>query len=263
MTASGFPLGPIRVMLGAMSGELERGPGPGALPDPDTVVIPDDPGLLEADLWAWRAEQARLRRHRGPARSTSRTVALRVGPMLLGALLLVAYLASLATTVRPAVVQGLTPAELAQTSVPDGEPGGLLPTGIVDVDGATQPSRALRPAALVLVPATGSSLRLLESVHLQALAYGIATAVVGPPERRALLAQTAEQVGAGTLPVVVDRASVIAESLGLPARAETTVVIVGVDGRIHAVLDNPSDGVQLQSVLSRAAAGADPAAARS
>lgn len=249
-------------MLVAMSGGLERGPGPGALPDPDRVVIPDDASALDDELMALRAEQHRrqaLPPSLGPVRGLRWLLAGRMLPMLLGSALLTAFLLSLATTVRPATIQATEPAPLATTSVPDGQVGGLLPRGIVDVGGATKSTRDIRPATLVLLPSTGASQRLLDSVYLQAQSYGVPMALVGPPERLPLLTSTADDVRAAAVPVVVDRAEVIADSLGLPASAEATIVVVGVDGRIHEIVENPSDGIQLQSALSRAAAGSDPA----
>lgn len=251
-------------MLCVMSGELERGPGPGALPDPDRVRIPDDASDLEPDLWAWRAEQGRRGRPTpvaGPATTGPWRLMGRVGPMLVGALLLVAFLASLATTVRPATVDTVEAAPLASTTVPDGQVGGLLPPGIVDVNGATQSTRAIRPATLVLLPAAGASQELLDSLYLESSSYGIPLALVGPPERAALLQRTSRDIGSGRVPVVIDRTSAIAQALGLPAQADPTVVVVGSDGRIHTVVENPPPGVSLQSVLSRAQAGDDPAAA--
>lgn len=244
-----------------MSGGLEQGPGPGALPDPDKVVIPDDASALEADAWAWRAEQQRLGRPApwlGPRRSDRWRFAARVGPMMIGALLLVAFLASLATTVRPATTPTQSPLPLATTRVPAGQVGGLLPRAIVAVDGATMSSRDLRPAVLVLVPATGADPDLLDSLHMQAQAYGMKMGLVGPPEREALLQGTSDGIGAGTTPVVIDRASAIADSLQLPPDADTTIVVVGRDGRIHEVVESPPPGIQLQPVLSRAASGIDP-----
>ena len=244
-----------------MSGGLEQGPGPGALPDPDKVVIPDDPSALEADTWAWMAEQKRLGRPvpwLGPGRSTPWRLAGRIGPMLFGALLLVAFLGSLATTVRPATPTALSPDPIASTQVSDGEVGGLLPRAIVEVDGATKSSLDLRPAVLVLVPAAGADPDLLDSLHLQAQAYRLPMGLVGPPERQATLVEASDGIAAGTTPVVIDPASAIADSLGLPAKADPAIVVVGRDGRIHDVVVNPSPGIQLQSVLSRAASGADP-----
>lgn len=264
----GFPPQPFGVMLDPMSGGLEQGPGPGALPDPDRVVIPDDPAALDADLWAWRAEQRRRERaarwahtHVPDApteRSTRARFAWRMGPMILGALLLMGFLASLATTVRPATLDAVEPAPTASTSVPDGQVGGLLPPGIVEVNGATASTQEIRPATLVLLPADGASQQLLDSVYLQAQAYGVPMALVGPPERLPLLTSTADEVRAAAVPVIVDRASVIAESLGLPPGADPTIVVVATDGRIHTIAENPPDGIQLQTVLSRAASGDDP-----
>ena len=245
-----------------MSEELERGPGPGSLPDPDDVAIPDDPADLEADLWAWRAEQRRLGRQALMASTSPWRLRERIGPFALGGLLLVAFLAALAFTVRPAVVKSLEPSELAATSIPDGQVGGLLPPGVVEIGERTRGAQSIRPATLVLVPEAGTDPALLDAVHLQSQAYGIVTAVVGPPERLPLLSETVAAAAAGTLPVVVDQGSVIADGIGLSPRADTTVVVVGVDGRIHTVLENPGAGVQLQSVLSRAATGADPVALR-
>ena len=244
-----------------MSGELEHGPGPGPLPDPDRVRIPDDAAALDADLWAWQAEQARLARPvpwTAPGHTSPWRVAGRVGPMMLGAMLLVAFLASLATTVRPADVDAVPAAPLARTQLADGQIGGLLPPGIVDVNGATQSTRAIRPATLLILPASGADPELLDAIHLQSTSYGIPFALVGPTERLPLLASTADDIGVGTVPVVIDRSSVIEQSLGLPRQADPTVVVVGADGRIQTVLEDPPAGIRLESVLSRAAAGSDP-----
>lgn len=249
-------------MLGTMSGGLERGPGPGALPDPDRVVIPDDASALQADLWALRAERNRRKRQAAmPADEpgTRGRLAGRMVPLLLGSLLLLGFLVSLSTTVRPATIRASDPAPLATTDVSDGQVGGLLPRGLVDVRGVTKSTRDLRPATLVLVPAGGASPLLLDSVYLQAQSYGAPMALVGPDERQALLASSAEDVRPAAVPVVLDRAEVIAESLGLRASPDPAIVVVGVDGRIHEVVENPPDGIQLQSALSRAAAGTDPA----
>ena len=248
-------------MLAPVSGGLEQGPGPGALPDPERVRIPNDASDLDAELWAWRAEQVRTGRPTPwmrPSTPTRWRVAGRVGPMLLGALLLVAFLASLATTVRPATVDTVNEAPLATTSAPDGTVGGLLPRGIVDIDGATSTTRQLRPATLILPPSTGASQELLDAVHLQSQAYGIPLGLVGPPTREQQLQSTSDDIGAGTTPVILDRASVIAEAIGIDPADDLAVIVVGTDGRIHAVVVNPADTLQLQPVLSRAASGADP-----
>jgi len=247
-----------------MAEELERGPGPGALPDPERVRIPDDASALEADLWAWRAEQMRLGRPTpwlAGRRSTRWRLASRVAPMLLGSLLLVAFLFSLAATVRPATVEPTPASALATSTGQDGTVGGLLPPAILDVDGATKSARTIRPAALLLVPSAGASQAMLDAVHLQTSSYGIPLMLVGPPTRQALLERTASDIAAGTVPVVIDAASAIAESLGLPTVFDPTLIVIGTDGRIHTIVENPTSGIRLESVLSRAAAGVDPAAA--
>lgn len=248
-------------MLVPMSNGLEKGPGPGALPDPDRVVIPDNASALDSELWALRAEQRRRQRETawaGRNVSTRWRLAGRIVPMLLGALLLVGFMLSLSTTIRPATTTTVEPSTLATTSVPDGQIGGLLPPGIVEVDGVPKSTQEIRPAALVLLPAAGASQQMLDAVHLQAQAYGIRMALVGPAERTELLVTTADEVRAAAVPVVIDRAEVIAESIGLPEPADPTIVVVGIDGRIQTIVENPPDGIQLQSALLHAADGDDP-----
>lgn len=240
-----------------MAGELERGPGPGALPDPDTVVIPDTPAPLEADMWALRAELAR-RRRQDRTRGLGARLAGRVGPMLLGGLLLVAFLASLAGIVRPTTVEPAQPVDLARTDMPDGSIGGLLPPAIVDVDGASVSLRSLRPAVLVWVPAQGAQQELLGALHLQAGSYGMPLVVAGPPQRQTSLQTLAESTGPAGTPALVDPRSELGTALAVEQSAGPTVVVVGADGRIHAVVRDPAPGIRLESVLSRAAAASDP-----
>ncbi len=180
--------------------------------------------------------------------------------MLLGGLLLLAFLFSLASTIRPATVEQTPPSQLATAVQQDGSVGGLLPRGSVDQDGATRSLREVRPAALLLLPAEGADQAMLDAVRLQTASYGIPLMLVGPPTREALLEETAQDIGAGTVSVLIDKASAIAESLDLPAVSGATLIVVGTDGRIHSVVENPSSGIRLESVLSRSKAGADPTA---
>jgi hypothetical protein len=249
-------------MLEGMAGELERGPGPGALPDPDSVVIPDDASALEADMWALRAElkaRQRAERRRPPGPSPSSSVISRIAPMLFGGLMLVAFLSGLAGIVGNTAPQPAAPTALAETSDPDGTVGGLLPPAIVEVDTATMSLRSVRPAVLVWVPAEGMSPVLLDSLYLQATSYGMPLVLAGPPERVDTLADEARRTSpSGRVSVLLDPASAVLDSLDLAPTAGPVVVVVGVDGRIHAVVENPADGVRLESVLTRAVEGGDP-----
>jgi hypothetical protein len=245
-----------------MAGELERGPGPGALPDPDSVVIPDDISALEAEMWALRTELARRRRRadRRGRKTLPGGLLGRVGPMLFGSLLLVAFLTSLAGIVRPNTVEPTPPADLAAATQPDGAVGGLLPPAVVDVDGATMSLRSVRPAVIAWVPATGAQPELMSSLALQAGSYGVPFLVAGPPERAAVLAETAEAATAVGVPMMTDPASAILDAIDVPPVAGPVVVVVGTDGRIHAVVENPGSGTRLEPVLFRAAAGSEPVA---
>lgn len=239
----------------------ENGPGPGALPDPDKIRIPDDISELDGDVWAWRAEQMRRRRPTpwmGPGSGPPWGLLGKIGPLLFIGLLMLAFLLSLASTVRPAMVKTLDAKPVATTTVSDGKVGGLLPPGVVEMNGATVSTRALRPAVLVLLPADGAPGTTLDALYMQSQSYGLPFALVGPPEREPLLNRTAADIGAGTTPVVIDHSSTIAESIGLSFRHDPTVVVVGPDGLIHAIVDNPRPTIRLESVLSRAESGVRP-----
>lgn len=246
-----------------VAGELERRPGPGALPDPDSVVIPDDAAELEADYWALRADLAAARRRAAAAAvsgSPRARVAARVAPMLLGGLILVAFLASLAGMVRPMGTAPTPPGRLAASDAPVGTVGGLLPRGIVEVNGASVSLRDVRPALIVWVPSTGADEALLESLQIQASAYGVPLVLAGPPERERLLTETADTVGPGHVAVLLDPGSVLLDGFGLTPTAGPVLAVVGADGRLHAVLDDPAPGTRLEAMLGRVASGSAPAA---
>jgi hypothetical protein len=213
-------------------------------------------------MWALRAELAAARRRdRALGRSAPgrlSTVLARFGPMLFGSLLLMAFLGSLAGMVGSTATTPTQASELATVAVPDGRVGGLLPRAVVDVDGATMPLRDVRPAVLVWVPAAGADQALLESLMLQASSYGLTLALAGPPERVDLLQRTADGVGPGRVPVVLDPASAMLDALDLPPTAGPVVVVIGVDGRLHEVVDDPPAGIRLEAALSPAAAGDAP-----
>lgn len=257
----GLPLNCPTGHAWGMVGKFEDEPGPGALPDPDKVQIPGDASDLDADLFTWRAEQTHSRHPiawipptaSAPWHKVSRSV-----PVLIGALLMVAFLVSLVAPIRPATVQPSLAVPGNSTSIPDGQIGGLLPRGIIDVNGATHSARNIGPAALVLLPSDGADPALLDALYLQSTSHDVPLALVGPPEREQVLASTAAETGGGRVRVVIDRTSAIAESIDLPLRHDPTVVVVGANGQIHAVIPNPGHSIRLGSVLARAAAGADP-----
>lgn len=250
-------------MLCTMPGELERRPGPGALPDPDTIRIPDDPSALEADMWALRAELAAARRRDRalgrdrPGRLT--TVLARFGPMIFGSLLLVAFLGSLAGMVGSTATAPTEPGRLAASQAPNGTVGGLLPPAVVQVNGGTLSLRDVRPALIVWVPSTGADPALLDSLQLQGSSYGIPLVLAGPPEREELLTTAARQVGSGRVAVLTDPGSALLDSLDLPPAAGPVLLLVGIDGRIHEIVDDPAAGIRLEAALSRVAADEAPA----
>jgi hypothetical protein len=178
--------------------------------------------------------------------------------MLVGSLLLLAFLGSLAGMVGSTATPPTEPGDLAAVSVPDGRVGGLLPRAVVEVDGATVPLRDVRPAVLVWVPAIGADPALLESLVLQASSYGLPLVLAGPPERLDRLQSTADGIGPGRVRVLLDPASAVLDALELPPAAGPVVVVVGVDGRVHEVVEDPPPGIRLEAALSRVASGGAP-----
>jgi hypothetical protein len=224
------------------------------------VRIPDDVSGLEADMWALRAERAAARRHdrRQAGTAPGRVVLARFGPLIFGSLLLVAFLGSLAGMVRSTATAPTQAEALATSQVPDGAVGGLLPQAVVEVSGAPLSLRDVRPAALVWLPEAGADAALLDSLLLQVSAYGVPLVVAGPPDRAEMLADTARSTGLGRVAVLVDPESQLVDSLGLGTPVDPVVVLVGVDGRIHEVVEDPAPGVRLEAALSRVAAGEAP-----
>jgi hypothetical protein len=240
---------------------MERRPGPGALPDPDSIRIPDDLSALEADMWALRAEMAAARRRdRRRGRSApGRLVLARFGPLIFGSLLLVAFLGSLAGMVRSTATAPAQATQLATSQVPDGSVGGLLPQAVVEVNGAPLSLRDVRPAAVLWVPTSGADAELLDSLLLQASSYGVPLVVAGPPEREEVLAETAQQTGLGRVAVLVDPGSQLLDSLAPAPQDGPVLLLVGIDGRIHEIVEDPAPSVRLEASLSRMAAGEAPA----
>jgi hypothetical protein len=180
--------------------------------------------------------------------------------MVVGLLILVAFLASLGLMVRPMSLPAIPPAGLASSAAGIGTVGGLLPGGLVSVNGSTLSLRDVRPAVIVWLPPSGADQALLDSLYLQASSSRIPLVLAGPSQRRQQLVEAAEATGPGHVSVLVERGSLLLDGFGLPATAGPVVAVVGNDGRLHAVVDDPAPGTRLESVLSRVAAGSAPVA---
>jgi hypothetical protein len=139
--------------------------------------------------------------------------------------------------------------------------GGLLPAADVEVNGAPLSLRDVRPAALLWVPEQGADPALLDSLLLQASSYGVPLVLAGPPQRADLLAEAVRQTGVGRVAVLVDPESQLLDSLAPASEVSPVLVLVGIDGRIHEIVADPSPGVRLEASLSRVATGEAPAPA--
>lgn len=130
-------------------------------------VVPDDIRELDPDIRAYHREQRVARR-----RATLRQI---VGRSPFGVALPVAVTIALVVAVYSIVMLTVASdppadrgAQLAAPTIAPGKLGGLLPdVGIRDAEGARQPLRSLRPAAIVLMPLQCNCDGLLETVTAQ------------------------------------------------------------------------------------------------
>jgi hypothetical protein len=227
--------------------------------------VPDDPRDLEEDRRAWLAEVVQRERERRRARRRALLGGpgggLRgsgLGPLLALGLAAVVAVALLATalgggTARP------QPAPLATSTAPVGAVGGLLPDSDVRsaLAGTRRDARALRPALLALVPAGCACVPLLREADLLASRSGVRLWLLAQEGavQEVVQASTAATGGrAGVLEDVDGRIATAVEDTVpvLPAPTGATLLAVGADGLVDAVVTDAQDEPALDARLGPA-----------
>lgn len=234
----------------------EHGRHPGGMPGDDGYsdhghdgddlthfVVPDDIRELDPDLRAYYREQRVARRRATLRRLVGRSpfgVAL---PVVVTIALVVATYSIVMLTVAsdPPSERG---AQLAAPAIAPGKLGGLLPdVGIRDAEGARQPLRSLRPAAILLLPAQCDCADVVETMTTQTDNARVPIYVIST-----LLPQFGDGVGPPTNQLRSDPSGQIHEAYG--ATDGPVVLLVRSDGVLvekHTTL--PPDDV-LRSDLS-------------
>lgn len=211
--------------------------------DPLQFVVPDDAAGLEADRRAWQREQ-RSRRHR--ARWSRFLPNGDFAPLFLAAAILAvsAVAGSVLVASRPSQERTARPRPLASPAVAAGQVGGLLPDVRVQVGGALVPARLLRPAVLLLVPASCECTDTVASVSGQAVAYRLQMFVVGTSAATVLRLASHASGGAARAAVDVTGAFTAAYGRGAP-----TALLVRADGVLTAVVPGVTAAARLESRL--------------
>jgi len=226
-------------------------PGDGDLPElpPEwrNLVVPDDPAELAAEAEQVRAEL--LMKAAWPDKSAPpdppRSVLPLAVPLGVLAMLMVAALVGLVVLVMPAAPRPPRPAPLGTPSAAPGTPGGLLPDVVlVDSDGRPVRVRDLRPAVLLLAPASCPRCAAVTGEVVEASRdAGILVVLVTTGDRPSALPWSADGVRTRTLG---DPRGAL--SAGVPDRSSSgpTAVLVRPDGQIARVVYELADAGQLR-----------------
>lgn len=240
---------------------------PGAdddLPPLRNVVIPDDARELEPDRQAWLREQgselADLR-GRGWRRllpgPTGRRWAGRVG--LLVPVMAVAAALSLLLSLTSGPGEARTPAApLASPAVADGAVGGLLPDVLLASRVGPVSTRMLRPAVLMLLPATCDCQSTVSAVSAAAATHRLRVWLLSDS---ADLAASRQLASAASAAVGVDPGDIAVLSGAIaPFQRDyqmsgVTLVLVRADGVVTEVLRNVSGQTSIGPALAKLTAG--------
>jgi hypothetical protein len=217
----------------------DRGTSPvgGWPPDFDRLVIPDDPRELEHEARALTRERRaakRADRLRGffLIRRWRRAAYL---PVATAMVLLLGAVISVLALFRPAGQAGPKARPLANSGLrADGEVGGLLPG--VDVGrepGGNSPIRGLRPALVLLAPASCTCSDLLHAVARTSARHHVYGVVAGPK-----MPVLPADLAAGPMVPVADTGHGIFAAYHVSDKP--VVLLVGANGLVASILSNPA-----------------------
>jgi hypothetical protein len=218
----------------------------------ESFVIPDDISSLEPDIAQWREEERRAqqlsrRTHYGRVFPTGmRRVGL-TAPMLIVSLLLLGVLGSTMLLLGPrgTTFRRLSALPLAQTTVPAGRVGGLLPDATArDGTGSTIPLRALRPSVITIVPRGCDCRATLDHISAAAKPYGVSHHVIAPDKATLQALQTSSETGWSGL---TDNGNLRTVFGGQSSRP--TIVVVDASGVVRSIEIDASPSTTLNSEL--------------
>lgn len=223
----------------------------------ESFVIPDDISSLEADVEAWRREQAenrrkaRRRRLEGLFPHRARQFGV-TAPMLIVTLLVVGGLGAAMIFLGPrgAGPEPQVAKPLATPTVPDGTLGGLVPASTLTSRGGDVISlRALRPAVLTLIPNGCACAQAISHINAVVYPYGIQQYVIAPT-LLTLTAMNREDLSANGL---VD-GGVLRRVYGGEDH-KPTIVVIGANGVVRAIEIGANPETALNEDLDAALSG--------
>ncbi len=232
-------------------GWRQRTPANG-LPDPDSVVIPDDIAELEPDVRTYYRELVR-RQHSDAMRRVFLTRRWErfglSGPIVVAILCVVALFGSLASIVVPRAPYRPVAEPLAENGTRVGEVGGLLPEATLSLLGEPVEVRNRRPAVLALVPPGCSDCgNRLDTVYAEAKQERLGFDIIGAPADEDLLRQVDRDTGNGGADVLLDPQGVLANTYDAD---ELTVLAVAPDGTIAEIIHDPGPSDRLGRTFDR------------
>ncbi|WP_183061608.1 hypothetical protein [Motilibacter peucedani] len=214
----------------------------GGAPTPwPAVVVPDDARDLEPDRRAWLREQRRAR-WRAALTSTrsgrSRPLAL----LVTLAVAVTATLGGLAAAVLPHPLPARVP--LAVVSVADGRTGGLLPATALATRAGPVPSRAVRPAAVLVTGASCGCAPTVDALARAAAGVGVEVWVVAPEGARDSAVQLTRGLHPGVVVTATDTGGALRSGLdeagAAPADGGPVLLLVRSDGVVEEELSGPA-----------------------
>jgi hypothetical protein len=242
---------------------------PDDLPPLGEIVVPDDARALDREVLAYQRELRAARRaarygrlvpHRFHSPRAAAMVAVTVA-------LVLAVLAGLVAVIGPGFRRTnplRSAAPLASPTVATGKVGGLLPdVDLISVlslkDQTSVAARALRPAAIVLVPAYCSCGPVVADVLRDANEIRLNAAVVASGTVDAELATLADpdpSEGGATGQPLVDQAGVLAKDYGVT----TEPVLLALDeyGVVRRTVTLASDDMQTETAVRAVIESIDP-----
>lgn len=260
-----WPIWSHTVRVGGAGSPNDRGNGagrepgsgpPGRLPDPDHVIIPDDISELDPEIRAYHREIAHRRRvgrlRRLPIIGRLPQTGLSL-PVFAMTLLLVALMTGLSALITPPAPDHPRPQPLASTPIQPGAVGGLLPDVSVRLYGDEVPLRTRRPAVIALPRPDCTCAAALDALYRKAKSHRMLFDLVGAPDQVTDLHALDRRIGNGGAVVFVDPEGTLSDTYGA---GELTVLVVGADGVVLAILNDPQPATPVESLLERAVGAA-------
>lgn len=138
-------------------------------------------------------------------------------------------------------------APLAAVPASPGQIGGLLPQAILVGDGVPVQSQSIRPAVVVLVPAScADCTESLRALRQQAAEFDLQVTIIGTDAQAEQLVALDRALGSVAIDVLIDGDGIFARTYG---SSDLNVLLVRDDGVVADILRNPPTDLRLEPAL--------------